>query len=100
MNLVKRIVIYLVRKKLGLKLYQVFRFSNQRTSDIYYFTRNELKKIAPWGKIYTSNVALNWLLSDDCKIQSNPIISDTLILYRKSHGTGKISTREVNLKDE
>lgn len=71
----KRLIVFLVRKRLGLKKYEPFRFANQKTEDIYYFTGTELAKQklqrTYFGPIYItvlSGVSLNWLLNHDCKI--------------------------------
>lgn len=65
----KRIVMFLIRKKLGLKKYQTFQFVNQTNKkDYYYFADTCLMK---WSNIIgpiQSNVSLNYLLSDECKI--------------------------------
>lgn len=68
-NLIRKIVIFLVRKRLGLKLHQPFRFANQRhVCDYYYFTPETLKKYRDIdGVRYPSSVSLNHLLSDECK---------------------------------
>lgn len=72
----KRLIIFLVRMRLGLKKYQHFRFTNQKTDDIYYFTGTALmKKVSHtysdcniWSDEF-SGVSLNWLLNKDCKIR-------------------------------
>lgn len=67
----KRIIIFLIRKRLGLKKEQKFRFTNQKTKAIYYFTNESLIKTEyyPSGDIVCqSGVSLNWLLNDKCKI--------------------------------
>lgn len=68
--MIKAIVIYLIRKRLGLKKYEFFKFSNQKTYDVYVFGTDKLYKYES-GSIYPipSNVSLNWLLSDKCKIE-------------------------------
>lgn len=68
-KLIKRIVIFLVRKRLGLKLYQPFRFGNQKHGfDYYYFTKDGLMKFRDDIDIcYLSSISLNWLLADGCK---------------------------------
>lgn len=65
--MIRRLVIFLVRKKLGLRLYECFRFDNQKTDAVYCFTEHELLKERN-GVIEASGVSLNWLLHDDCKI--------------------------------
>lgn len=69
----KRLIIFLVRKRLGLKKNERFQFTNQKTRDIYYFTGESLMKIEyiSGGVIRPSGVSLNWLLNDDCKITKN-----------------------------
>ena len=72
--LLRKLIIFLVRKKLGLRKLQMFRFDNQNSYQVrYYFDSLYLYKIVyrP-GKPITykrlSEVSLNYLLSDKCKI--------------------------------
>ena len=66
------LIILLIRKKLGLRKYQRFRFKNQKsTTDYYFFTREHVMKARDNGCFYTSSVSLNWLLSSDCVIDTN-----------------------------
>lgn len=84
--MVRRLVIFLIRKKLGLKVYECFRFKNQSNESVlYYFTKTELKKIRgyspemDWGiprlkfdgpiRVYISGCSINWLLDDNCKVE-------------------------------
>ena len=60
-------IIFLVRKKLGLKKYEDFRFNNQKSEAFYFFTDQELIK-EEYGYRYPAGVSLNWLLSDECEI--------------------------------
>lgn len=71
--LLKRLIIFLVRKKLGLRKYQVFTFDNQKTDAVYWFTSRSVVK-ALYGVITDSSVSLNWLLNDECKI--TPVVYD------------------------
>lgn len=69
----KRIIIFLIRKRLGLKKDQRFTFDNQKSVyDEYYFTDKELMKFEPGNKngncYKPSSCSLNWLLDDACKI--------------------------------
>ena len=64
----KSLVIFLVRKRLGLKKGEEFRFVGQKSKDIYYFTNSELRK-EMFGHDVKSNVSLNYLLSDECEIK-------------------------------
>ena len=75
-KLIKRLILFLVRKYMGLSKYELFRFSNQKSpSAVYYFGDNGLTKtwITEFGYInmnrVKSSVSLNWLLDDDCKIE-------------------------------
>ena len=64
----KRLIIFLIRRRLGLKKYQHFRFTNQKSNAIYYFTSENL--IKSWHNTeYLSGVSLNWLLNNDCEIE-------------------------------
>lgn len=90
-KIIKFFVMFLVRKKLGLKKYQEFQFDNQKDkTNRYYFSDYEIVKIEPVRKIYKkykddegvtieyescreeyqrpSTVSLNYLLSDEVKI--------------------------------
>ena len=72
-----RLIIFLIRKKLGVKLFETFRFTNQKTSDVYWFTQYSLMKVnyyplahgKPYQDVCFSGVSLNWLLSDECEIE-------------------------------
>lgn len=68
----KRLIIFLIRRRLGLKLFEDFRFSNQKSKyDRYYFAPDALIKREYCGGIYrecNANVSLNWLLDDECEI--------------------------------
>jgi hypothetical protein len=68
--MIKRLVIFLIRCKLGLKKYERFRFNNQASkANCYYFTSDELIKIDVDNcKVRTSTCSLNWLLNDKCRI--------------------------------
>jgi hypothetical protein len=65
--MIKRLVIFLIRKKLGLKLYQPFIFDDQAEDAEYVFTEWELLKDDGYI-IQASEVSLNKLLSDECGI--------------------------------
>lgn len=68
--MINRLVIFLIRKKLGLKKYESFKFTNQKKqSDYYYFTEDNLMKFDLMKGFIDSNVSLNYLLSSDCKIK-------------------------------
>lgn len=64
----RRFVIFLIRKKLGLKKYEKFKFVNQKTDAVYYFTESNVMKF--WhNQTVLSGVSVNWLLDDDCEIE-------------------------------
>lgn len=66
----RRLIIFLVRKKLGLKKYQTFQFANQLNKDCYYyFTETHIMKSSPSLTHHrSSSVSLNWLLDNECEI--------------------------------
>lgn len=73
-----RLIIFLVRIKLKLKLNETFRFANQKSpNDYYFFDKSGLQKMEyvrrdafyPHGrKLRPANVSLNWLLNEHCRI--------------------------------
>lgn len=69
----QKIIIFLIRKHFGLKAYEYFRFTNQKSKDIYYFSPICLMKMEygkyNTGKFTQSSISLNWLISHECEIQ-------------------------------
>lgn len=63
----KRIVMFLLRKKLGLKKNQRFQFDGQKSDAVYYISDHYVMKYYH-GRTSLSNVSINWLLSDECDI--------------------------------
>lgn len=63
----RRIVMYLLRKKLGLKKNQRFQFDGQKSDAVYYISGTHIMKHYH-GRTSLSNVSVNWLLSDECDI--------------------------------
>ena len=64
----RKFVIFLIRKKLGLKKYEKFKFVNQKSNAVYYFTEGNVMK--EWrGQTVLSGVSINWLLDNDCEIE-------------------------------
>lgn len=63
----KRLVIFLVRKRLGLKKYEHFQFDNQKSDATYFFSDAVVMKDTG-NTVRLSTVSLNWLLNDDCRI--------------------------------
>ena len=68
----KRLILFLIRRRFGLRRYQLFNFTNQTSNDQYFFTDEGLFKryyTYPWGwHTVKSSVSLNWLLDKECKI--------------------------------
>ena len=67
----KRLILFLVRKRLGLKKYEYFQFTNQKSDAEYWFANDGVYK--RWKTAYgcgmkKSSVSLNWLLDDECEI--------------------------------
>ena len=68
----RRLIVFLIRKRLRLRKYQRFRFKNQKSATEYYwFTSDAVMKMLANGRIQQSSVSLNWLLSGDCVIDTN-----------------------------
>lgn len=63
----KKLILYLVRKKIGLKKGAWFKFVGQKSDDVYLFTDDGLYKVHN-GEYQKSGVSLNWLIDDECKI--------------------------------
>ena len=75
----KRLIIFLVRKRLGLKKYEGFRFAGQKSKDDWYFFASDkvMKIYGGTGKPMPSSVSLNWLLDDGCEIRKINVMFDT-----------------------
>jgi len=67
--MMQRLIILLVRTRLGLKQNEHFQFSNQKKPDVYWFTEKKLLKKTPEGWVYPSKVSLNWLLNRECRVR-------------------------------
>lgn len=65
--MIKKLIIFLFRKHLGLKKFERFRFANQKKESVYWFTDTCLMKKES-GIEYKSTVSLNWLLDDRCEL--------------------------------
>ena len=64
----RRFVIFLIRKKLKLRKYEMFKFVGQKSDAVYYFTESNVMK--RWlGQTTLSGVSVNWLLDNDCAIE-------------------------------
>jgi len=71
----KKLIVFLVRKRLGLKKGEKFQFANQKELfSYYYFTDNALIKASMFydqeaHPPQLSGVSLNWLMNDKCEIR-------------------------------
>lgn len=69
----KRLIIFLVRRRLHLRKGERFRFKNQKNDNVYYFAADKLIKIPEtrghMPRKEKSLVSLNWLLSDECEVE-------------------------------
>lgn len=64
----KRLILFLIRRRLHISLYQPFRFNNQKSKyDLYWFTKDGIIKLTGGIEI-KSHVSLNWILDEQCKI--------------------------------
>lgn len=63
-----RFIIFLIRKKLGLKKFEHFKFIGQKSDAVYWFTESNIMK--RWHNQTTlSGVSVNWLLDKECEIE-------------------------------
>lgn len=74
-NLIKKLVYFLVCKRLGVKKYELFRFTNQLSKNAVYFFGDDGLMKTWWSyggwmydKAIKSTASLNWLLDNECKI--------------------------------
>ena len=72
----KKLILFLVRRKLGVKRLQAFRFANQKAPMNWYIFDNDgvLWKVEYWSNntkqiLKRSKVSLNWLMDEACKIK-------------------------------
>lgn len=88
-----RIIIFLLRKKLGVKKNQFFRFTNQKKDAFYWFDSKSLMRYEN-STTGLSDVGLNWLLDKNCKVMT---LSDTFVtnIMLEDAGCG-IRLEEIN----
>lgn len=60
-NLVRRLVIFLIRRRLGVRRHRFFQFDNQLDDSWYYFTRTHLMKSTCNGD-RLSNLSLMYVM--------------------------------------
>lgn len=72
---VTRLILFLLRRKLGLKKHEEFQFTNQRSTRDYYFfgdkclVKYEYDEQKGMFELKKSSVSLTWLLDPECKIR-------------------------------
>lgn len=68
--MINKLILFLIRKKLHLKKYERFKFSNQKKEGTYYFDSDMLVKVTGSDAIKEekSGVSLNYLLSNEVEI--------------------------------
>lgn len=64
----KKLITFLIRRRMKLKRYEMFQFVGQKKSAVYYFTNDRLMK-SQRNVTTPANVSLNWLLNDECEIK-------------------------------
>ena len=77
----KRLIIYLLRKKLGVKLFEKFQFVGQKSDDCYWFTKDDIYKyVANTGVVRPSSVSLHWLLDDNCEVTHCDLLTKEMMV--------------------
>ena len=77
----KRLIIFLIRTRLGLRKGEIFQFTNQKTNDIYWFSNDALMK-EERGNIRKSTTSMNWLLDGECYIRK-VVYDENTKVYRE-----------------
>lgn len=68
--MLRKLVLFLIRRKLKVGVGTLFRFSNQKTGDLYFFTEDKLMKYVRSNEdAVLSDIPLNYILSDQCQIK-------------------------------
>lgn len=73
----RKFILFLIRRRFGLKKWQGFQFAGQKSKDNwYFFGKDYIWKVSPHSKEFfkPSNVSLNWLLNDACDIKLHNVI--------------------------
>ena len=61
MDFIRRLIIFLIRRRLGVRRYRFFQFNNQLDDSWYYFTRTHLMKTTDDGT-RPSNLSLMYVM--------------------------------------
>lgn len=65
----KRLIWFLIRRKLGVKKYQQFIFTNQLSENTSYMISSDKIFKVQGNRLKHSDVSINWILSDECEIK-------------------------------
>lgn len=65
----KRIIWFLIRRKLGVKKYQKFIFTNQLSENTSYMISSDKIFKVQGNRLKHSDVSINWILSNECEIK-------------------------------
>ena len=65
----KKIIWFLIRRKLGVKKYQQFIFTNQLSENTSYMIGSDKIFKVQGNRLKHSDVSINWILSDECEIK-------------------------------
>lgn len=90
--MIKRLIVFLIRKRLGLKLGQVFRFNGQKSDTVYWFDKDGIWRVETSSHLVSSyhkllpkrrsGVSLTWLLDDDCEVDIWDETSEEWVIKR------------------
>jgi hypothetical protein len=65
----RKLILFLVRKKLRVEKCEYFKFSNQKSQTVYFFTDDGFwRRNLTSGEVRECKACLNFLLSDECEI--------------------------------
>lgn len=67
-NLIKRLIIFLIRSRLGVRRYRFFQFDDKFNDSWYYFTRTHLMK-STYDGVRPSNLSLMYVMYARIKTQ-------------------------------
>lgn len=88
----KKLILFLIRKRLKLRKYEPFQFTNQKSkTDYYWFTDTHLRKWCD-GEITNAHVSLNWLLDDRCETMSYDVFKSLKSLNSASISSERLSS--------
>lgn len=102
-----KLVLFLIRKRLGVKEGQKFYFRNQKDKqDRYAFEGKRLVKYPSFGRKRNSSISLNWIISN--RARKTIIVDDyskivdkklNIIEYMNKFKNGEFNVRINNVKE-